>query len=811
MEDRKKSYCSIFDHRSSILGLLGVLCVLCVLAVHIAHAAGPPETERTHAAPAATAPAKLQGFVGPSRSARIPARPAPPPLAPPRIVLFVLDRIGLGDLLDLQTHAPHLQEFFRGNAVGLMNFASAGGRTAEGAYSSLSAGMHAASFADGGLGLNAGESYEGGTARDAFLRRTGIRAGPQTILNLGLPAVLKLNQDRATGATVGALGALASRAGPTVALGNPDAPEPGKPPVRMAVMLAMRPSGIVDRGDVSRDLLHADPSAPYGIATDPEKLEAAFVRYAPGASLAVVDLGETTRVEAYREELPESLRPAMRRQALARADVLFDRLMRHIRLDQTHVLVVTPSPPLPQSTIITELAPVAMSGPGRSLLSSATTQGTGLVANIDLAPTLERIWESPFPSPRSQATRAEEPDLLMTGAAFDVARAADPLGYLRKLGGAVTAERLAASGPFIPGVAALEVLLGLGALAAALGEGRGRKGRLPARRLLGRACLCAAVAMPLALVIGGEQMPGSLAALTLLVVGAWAGLTLVFLLLGRFAVPAALLACGLALLGDLFTGGLGLRLSPLSDFPIVGARFHGLANEYTGIAIGALLMGVALLCDALPRPRVPPPGRLLLLALFFGSALAIGLSSLGADAGGWIAAVFAFGAFALVLYGLPLSFRNLTGLLILALSGAWLLAVVDSEGLSPTHMGHSLLLAKQQGAGYLWTIIQRKIALNFRILTDFRAVMVYVGAGALLYLGNRYEGVRLSRAFADHPMLSGGVRAAVTGAVAAWAFNDTGIIPAIFILAAALVAVLATMLESPESRASLPLIQIRLD
>src|SRR5207253_11482844 len=101
--------------------------------------------------------------------------------------------------------------------------------------------------------------FEGGTAQAAFLRRTGMRVGWQTILSLGLAPFLKLNQDRNTLATVGALGLLASRAGPTVVIGNSDSPDPIDPLVRFAPLLAMRPSGIVDRGDISDGLLRKDP------------------------------------------------------------------------------------------------------------------------------------------------------------------------------------------------------------------------------------------------------------------------------------------------------------------------------------------------------------------------------------------------------------------------------------------------------------------------------------------------------------------------------------------------------------------------
>ncbi len=713
-----------------------------------------------------------------------------PAVVNPRVVLFVLDRVGLSDLYDARTQAPHLQRFFRENAVGLMNFAAAGSRTPEGSYASLSAGTHAVMPSEGALFRDAGEPFEGGLARDAFLRRTGERVNAGTTLNLGIAALLKMNKDKATCATLGALGALASAYGPTVALGNGAAPGVEEKELRLAPMIAARPSGVVDRGETSARLLHPDPVAPFGVATDPARLEAEFLRLAPNASLVALDLGETSRVEAYRDQLPSSLRPVRRREALARADALFGRLLARLDLRRTRVIVLTPYPPLPDDGVAGKLTPVAMSGWGRGLLTSPTTQGTGLIANVDLAPTVAEFLKASLPAVRAVSL----PDSPMEGTSMAFRRSADSLAALQRLDAAVQTEWDAASGPFILIFTALTVLLGLLGLWVAARPAR----RVPFARWGGRLALCAAVGMPLALVFAAEQRPVGLSALTgwsLAFTGAFAAS---FTLLRARAVPAALLACGLALLADLFAGGWGLRLSPLSDFPVVGVRFHGLANEYMGIVIGAVLMGAAALTDGFPGLRNTRGGRSFLGLLFAASALAIGYPTLGANAGGLIAAVFGFGAFILGLWERRLSVRYLIALLVTALIALGAIAALDSLGGSPTHLGHSLNLAASEGPGYLWSLVSRKALLNLRFLTDFRAILVYLGAAALAVYAGRHQGDRFRALMTARPGLAMGMKAALVGATAAWLFNDTGVVPASILLGAVLIATLDALLEVPE-------------
>ena len=111
--------------------------------------------------------------------------------------------------------------------------------------------------------------------------------------------------------------------------------------------------------------------------------------------------------------VPSPLHHATSVAAIARADALFGRLIGHLDLRRTRTVLLTPAPPADDDGQIRRLAPIAAAGDGPGLLSSATTRGDGLIANIDLAPTLGDVFGS----------RGDGP--AMTGAPFSVTRRDD--------------------------------------------------------------------------------------------------------------------------------------------------------------------------------------------------------------------------------------------------------------------------------------------------------------------------------------------------------------------------------------------------
>lgn len=720
--------------------------------------------------------------------------------AHPRLVFFVLDRTTLRDAL--QADAPAIRSLLSRSGVALLNTASASGRTPEGAFVSTSAGAHAAATSQAGEFACSWEPAEGSSAREVFMRRTGRRVGPRTLVALGLPGLLAENIERNTGARIGALGEMLSQIGRTACIGCPDTGTPYAESERLAPLLVMRPSGVVDGGDISPSLLHRDPDAPFGVATDPAKLEAAFRRASSWASTVVVDLGETARAEAYRPWLAPDAAPLHRRAAVERADRLVSEIMRGIDLHRTTVVLASLFPPLSAEGRVQAPGFFAVTASPPGLLVSATTRSAGLIANVDILPTIAESLGLSLPR-----------HALITGSPARSLRVPNHLEVAESLQERIELERQMAGGPLLAVVAALAGLLVVSGSAAALyALGRsaawGPAAHARAGAFARAAAGCAALFPTALLLVPSLQSVGAdtPARYVLATFGVWALLCIPAVVRPAWALRYALWVtaghiCLQHLVGSaLFAktgavGGAPMALSILNDFPLIGARFHGLSNEVMGVLIGAVL---ALVC----LTAKPGPGRRLLL---WGVALAlavfVGASPLGDNGGGTAAAVFALGSAAELLSGRRIRVRVLATTSLTSAVLVGLLMMLDARSDGATHLGRTALMVRSAGVGYLLDVAWRKLALNLRLAVDPRALWFYAGLAGLAVLWTSVIPGAARDILNSRPDLRSLLTACTVGAVAAFLFNDTGVIPAGFILAGAVLAFTDALGESASARA----------
>ncbi|MGQ9524548.1 MAG: hypothetical protein ACUVTZ_06845 [Armatimonadota bacterium] len=683
----------------------------------------------------------------------------------------------------VEARAPTLHRLLSRSGVALLNTASASARTPEGSFVSTSSGAHAAATSHAGQFACAWERVENSSAREVFMRRTGRRVGPNTLLALNLPALLAENAERRTGACPGALGLMLSQLGPTACVGCPDGPPLSVEPLRLAPLLAMRPSGVIDRGDISPALLRPDPKAPFGVATDPAKLETAFLCAVSRASTVVVDLGETARAEAYRPWLAPDAALVHRRAAIERADRLVAVVLRHIEPRRTIVALTSPFPPLsPEGRVQTPgFFAVTDSRPG--LLISPTTRTAGLIANIDILPTLAaRLGLSP---PRG---------ILITGSTARLVSAPDHVQTACSLQSRIELERQMASGPLLAVIAVLAGVLAVAGSAAALYAlapscPLRATARMNAGSFARAASGCAALFPTAILMVPTAQTLGvnTPARYWLATLGIWLALCVPAALRPRWALAYALWVtagyiCVQHLLGAVLfaktgvLGGAPMALSVLNDFPLIGARFHGLSNEVMGILLGAVL---TLLCISV-KPALS--NRLALWALALGVAAFVAAPPLGDNAGGAGAAVFALGSAAELLSGRQIRGKTVLTMALAAGAVVCLLMLADARSDGTTHLGRTVLIVQSNGPTYALGVAARKLALNLRLAVDARALWFYAGLAGLAVLwtsvipGAARDIVR-SRQDIRRLLTSSAI-----GAAAAFLFNDTGIIPAGFIL-----------------------------
>jgi hypothetical protein len=320
--------------------------------------------------------------------------------------------------------------------------------------------------------------------------------------------------------------------------------------------------------------------------------------------------------------------------------------------------------------------------------TSASTRRVGLVALVDLCPTL--VGDGG----------------VADGAPIRAVAAADPLAEItrldRRVAALVTARTWA-----IP-------LLVLAAVLAAGAVARWRLRGRPEAARAARALLLLTLALPSGYLLASRVAPPSapawlaigVAAGGVLAAGAAAGATR---LAGepRWSAPVVLGVVLLVLVAaDLATGGHGLERPLLGGSAYDGERFYGLGNGYFAMALAAIMLVAAF--TRLPAGAVA--------AMLGGLALIDGLPMLGADVGGALTASLT-AALALLLLGRR---RSLAGtLLLLGLAAVAGLAVVAAAALladPATHGSRFLGTLVDEGPAAAGRVVARQLGRNFALL-----------------------------------------------------------------------------------------------
>jgi hypothetical protein len=380
-------------------------------------------------------------------------------------------------------------------------------------------------------------------------------------------------------------------------------------------------------------------------------------------------------------------------------------------------------------------------GGGGKTLTSQTTNERGLIAAVDLAPTILRhLGVTPIPADmRGDAIRTDGP--------LHSASLRALLARLRVIGG----RRLKA----------LAVLLSAWALLGLLSAGRPQTRAWAMRTgALGVMWAPVAVLIPAAL----EPSPAleySTIALACLLLGA---LTDRLITWPRAPIVPAIVAIA-ALAVDALAGTQLLMRSVLGPDPILGARFYGIGNELkSGLAVLVFAAVAAALYPTVRRSRAATvmSGAGILLAIIEGSA------RIGAGVGGVILVSAGTAVAAVMLLEGDLTRRRALIVLISPVVGLVALAALDlTTAHGSGHFTGSILHARS--VGDLRDVIIRRYSAAWDELHNH--AMPVATAFALLYAARGvHRRRRLLSPVAGDPVwlaaLAGGLTAGVVGALA---------------------------------------------
>ncbi|HUW64630.1 MAG TPA: hypothetical protein VMW83_08035 [Spirochaetia bacterium] len=707
------------------------------------------------------------------------APPGPAPLRPAvagtpagRVVVLVADRLAAADL----PACPHWGSLAAHGAVALMNDNTAGRCTPVNGYLTMGAGAHLTAGSSAGRAGESRETTAAGTAGEEFHMRTGRWPPGPSLVVLDIAAIERAAEKLPWPGQPGALGESLHRAGlTTCVLGSADTIDGQQ---RFAPLLAMDQSGLVDGGDIGPGLLVRDPMFPGGWRTDYGSLLGAFRSHR--ADFTVIDPGDLDRLDLARPELLEPVWNSRRQEALSRFDGLLADLSAEMNFDRDLLLVVTPVPARLEPPGPT-LAPVLAVGPSfrPGALTSPTTRRDGLVANIDIAPTVLAFFGLPQPPAMAGRPLRSDPGVLSPARLNQIA-GQNLLTYRAR----PSLQRLYVGGQF--------AALGLSALAILTPRRRGAKALLFFYLVL--------LAVPLAYLLVPLWPVDSVPVLGLEVLAADLSLAAAAYLAGRVTGldPFILLclATAAALLGDLLAGApLGHRSIMGYDF-IDGARYYGLGNEYMGVLIGSAVVAMTGLFRRWPGRAVFG-----LVGVFYAVALvATGAPQVGANAGGAIAVAAAFASSAFLLAGMSLNRRTaaaVAGLVVVAAAG---LAFWDFSRpvVVQSHIGRAagqILTGDWPG---IWQIIARKLAMNYRLLRYTIWARIFVVSLVSLALVLYWPRQSLAALRAREPFLFKSLAAVLVGALTALVFNDSGVVAAATAIVFALPQLVGVVLRERE-------------
>ncbi len=254
---------------------------------------------------------------------------------------------------------------------------------------------------------------------------------------------------------------------------------------------------------------------------------------------------------------------------------------------------------------------------------------------------------------------------------------------------------------------------------------------------------------------------------------AWAAVRLVMLLTICYVSVAALL------------GYEWVFTSVISSYVLTGIRLYGVGNEFMGILVGGCLMMISLSGDKRMATIL-----LALLAVIFAAG------AWGANLGGFatcVAAIISLSLFGQTIYKRKIGY----GLALAAGLASALIMVpwpmlIDSMMPSPTHMGEAAIRASLLGQNAIVTMFTSKLHLFIQIVTmPFGMLSI---AGFVIVLWYSTHRMRQHTTPERASQYLGWVQIGGFASVPALVFNDSGIVPAVIIMAC--VMIYALLLQS---------------
>lgn len=677
-----------------------------------------------------------------------------------RVVLVLMDRVDIDDYKGL--NVSNLMNLAKRGSVGLLNNNTGGGLTTVHTYPTIGGGSHLVGTVQANQAFNESSHLKGISLRDEYRSRTDLEPSPGTVLQLGIGELIRNNQVLRYPAKPGALGESLHQAKlKTAVIGNADTTGEYR---RLASTITMDGKGVTDMGDVEESVLTRDPFILGGFRTNYHAVLEKFEEYRQRrASLIVLETGDSSRIYEEKDKATDMAYKEQRELSLLGIDRFIGQLAARMDFSKEVLLVITPTPTdeaiteRKNLTLIVALGPEFTPG---TLLTSGTTKRDGIIMNTDIAPSI--LKSLGLQSPVHMSGRpVYSSNTAFNGSNFEF------LQTINQEMVTVATARLPIHTTYIT---SLIIVMGVALYSLFFNHPIGMK-----------PFLLAIMAFPLAELLVPLLPSPSVTILILELIIATIMITGITVLVDKKLSIKSLVFLSLVTAGfiltDIINGSYLQKGSLLGYDPIVGARFYGIGNEYAGVLTGSLIFGITAAIEYWSRWR-----KLLMVVggfLFLFAIYAIGAPHLGTKVGGAISVIPAFLVTFLLL--LNVRFRLRTVFMVGAVAVLGVLGFIIYDLSRPpelrSHIGTIASLLLVSGPGEALNIIQRKWAVNLRLLQYSawsRALLVSLSVFGITYYWSR--GIKNIRT--QYPYIIKGFAGILTAALISLVVNDAGVLAA---------------------------------
>lgn len=728
---------------------------------------------------------------------------------------------------DQLVELPHLRRVTELSAVGAMNIRTSS-RTMKDVYVSLGAGAPSVGVADV-QAFAAKETKHGIRISELMNRYIGRYGEDKTIEanSILVPDITMLQQaNENQGYGTGILGELLKEYGVyRSVLGSSDLGKRSgieeKKLRRYSPLMLMDSNGFVDNGALGDDIITMVVDRPYGVSTNYAQLRSLWEkRMRPGITL--VELGDLYRLYTDKEHYNEERFTQLKGQILKEMDQWIGQVVSRMTEEES-MWIFSPEVSSEAARAKAYLSPILhyTADSRAAILVSESTRRQGVVTAQDFTSSLLKEFNIPIPSglmgiPLSYMGKSDAlAGLVREQSSMQMIYRSRPL----LLYPFVTYEMLVLLLSLMYGLWIKKRMADPGYL-----EGRALPWRRSVHTLLYSLLTAPAVMLllgwlvvPLTTKIGIEGTMGVQTAIFIVCT------LLISAVMEKCRLSTAMIWLGLGnvliITLDGSTGAHAMRYSILGYDPMIGARYYGIGNEYMGVLIGALVLGVtaalqrrhggvqpALRAGGLDgvapllagsgkmetSPRLAaaasPAAALLACGAFLLVTACLAAPSLGANAGGALSAAVAFGVAGAHCFAgerwrelrLGRGAALLSALLALGLGALWLLNSADSPAAfaRESHVGRAFHALHAGHFDQIGQLIERKLRMNVHLLRASvwsKVLITSLIVMAVLVLRPRGR-IRLWQH--KYPYWMYGFSANMIGAIAALLLNDSGIVAA---------------------------------